>query len=107
MHTPDFPVSVPMMIFWVILLLAAGAGFIALMVRFLRRGRRNAVLLIFSILLMAGMCMHVVLLARSSHTVTDGNWVQLFLISALASLEMFIGRTVVFDDIIAAVPKLG
>ena len=92
-----------MMIFWVILLLAAGAGFIALMVRFLRRGRRNAVLLIFSILLMAGMCMHVVLLARSSHTVTDGNWVQLFLISALASLEMFIGRTVVFDDIIAAV----
>lgn len=92
-----------MMILWLVLLLAAGTAFVTLMVRLLRRGKRNAVLLIFSLLLVAGMCMHVVLLSRSSHTVTDGNWIQLFLISALASLEMFIGHTVVFDDIIAAV----
>ena len=91
------------MILWLIALLIFGALFAAILGRLLRRGKRGAVLGIFGFLLVAGAIMHVVLLARSSHTVTDGNWIQLFLVSALASLEMFIGHTVVFDDIIAAV----
>lgn len=103
MHMPDFPVPVPAMILWLIALLILSAFFVAVMGRLLRRGKRGAVLGIFAFLLVAGAIMHVVLLARSSHTVTDGNWIQLFLVSSLASLEMFIGHTVVFDDIIAAV----
>ena len=103
MHTPDFPVPVPVMVLWLMALLSCCAFFIAMMGRLLRRGRRGAILGVFAFLLVAGTIMHVILLSRSTHTVTDGNWIQLALISSLASLEMFIGHTVVFDDIIAAV----
>ena len=103
MHVPDFPVSVPTMIGWVISLILFSCLFTAIMVRLLRQGKRWSLLTVFSLILVAGTCIHVILLSRSAHTVTDGNWIQLVLISSLASLEMFIGHTVVFDDIIAAV----
>ena len=105
MHTatPDFPVSVPTMIIWAVLLLVAVFSFIRALLFLNRRGKQKTIGLIFVILLMAGTAIHVVLLARSSHTVTDGNWIQLVLVSFVAGLEMFIGHTVVFDDIIAAV----
>lgn len=103
LHAPDFPVSVPAMIAWAIGLLLFAGLFVAMMVRLLRQGKRWTLLSVFTLILLAGTCIHVIMLARSSHTVTDGNWIQLVLISTLASLEMFIGHTVVFDDIIAAV----
>lgn len=102
-HAPDFPVSVPVMIAWAVGLVVLSTLFVTLLVRLLRKGKRGALLSVFTFILLAGTCIHVIMLARSSHTVTDGNWIQLFLISTLASLEMFIGHTVVFDDIIAAV----
>ena len=101
--TPDFPVSTPLMIVWAILLLAATAGFILSLIHLNRKGHRWAIVAIFGLLLVAGTAMHVVLLADSSHTVTEGNWIQLVMVSLVAALEMFIGHTVVFDDIIAAV----
>lgn len=91
------------MIAWAIGLLLFAGLFVALLVRLLRKGKRGSLLTVFTFILLAGTCIHVIMLARSSHTVTDGNWIQLVLISSLASLEMFIGHTVVFDDIIAAV----
>ena len=100
---PDFPVSVPAMVTWVLLLVVAGLAFVQLLLHLNRKGRRQALALIFSILLLAATAVHVLLLSRSHHTVTDGNWVQLVLVSLVAGLEMFIGHTVVFDDIIAAV----
>ena len=105
MHTaiPDFPVSVPVMIAWAVVLLIAVSVFVQMLLHLNRRGHRRIIGLIFMVLLMAGTAVHVVLLARSSHTVTDGNWIQLVLVSLIAGLEMFIGHTVVFDDIIAAV----
>lgn len=105
MHTatPDFPVSVSTMIIWAVLLLLAVVLFIQALLHLNRRGHRKIIGLIFVFLLAAGTAIHVVLLARSSHTVTDGNWIQLVLVSFVAALEMFIGHTVVFDDIIAAV----
>lgn len=104
MHSmPDFPVSMPAMIIWAVILLAVTIGFIMLLIRLNRKGKRLAIVGIFALLLILGTAIHVVLLARSSHTVTDGNWIQLTLVSMVAGLEMFIGHTVVFDDIIAAV----
>ncbi len=100
---PDFPVSTPVMILWVLLLLALTAGFVLSLVRLNRKGHRKAIVAIFGLLLVAGTAIHVDLLALSSHTVTSGNWIQLVLVSMVAGLEMFIGHTVVFDDIIAAV----
>jgi len=100
---PEFPVSVPTMILWAVLLAAAVVVFIQLLLHLNRKGHRRIISLVFTLLLLAGTAIHVVLLARSSHTVTDGNWIQLVLVSMVAGLEMFIGHTVVFDDIIAAV----
>ncbi len=100
---PDFPVSVPAMILWAFILLIVGLAFIQLLLHLNRKGHRKVIGLIFTLLLIAGTGIHVVLLARSGHTVTDGNWIQLVLVSMVAGLEMFIGHTVVFDDIIAAV----
>ena len=105
MHTaiPDFPVSESTMIVWAILLLACAAGFALGLLHLNRKGRRLAIGLVFALLLVAGTAIHVVLLSRSHHTVTDGNWIQLVFVSLVAAAEMFIGHTVVFDDIIAAV----
>ena len=100
---PDFPVSVPAMILWAFILLIVGLAFIQLLLHLNRKGHRKVIGLIFTLLLIAGTGIHVVLLARSGHTVMDGNWIQLVLVSMVAGLEMFIGHTVVFDDIIAAV----
>lgn len=100
---PDFPVSVSSMILWAVLLTIVGLFFVQFLLHLNRKGHRKLIGLTFSLLLMAGTAIHVVLLARSGHTVTDGNWIQLVLVSLVAGLEMFIGHTVVFDDIIAAV----
>ncbi len=91
------------MIGWAICLIIVSCLFITLLVHMLRKGKRWTLMSVFTFILVAGTIIHVIMLARSSHTVTDGNWIQLVLISSLASLEMFIGHTVVFDDIIAAV----
>ncbi|MBR4687589.1 MAG: hypothetical protein IKP01_04670, partial [Bacteroidales bacterium] len=64
---------------------------------------RGVLLLCFLTLLVLGAAIHVVMLSLSNHTVTQGNWAQLVLVSLVAALEMFVGHTVVFDDIIAAV----
>ena len=104
MHSlPDFPVSIPWMIAWIIVLVIALAGFVQMLIALNRNGHRKIIGLVFAVLFVLATAFHVVLLSRSSHTVTDGNWVQLALISSAASLEMFLGQTVVFDDIIAAV----
>lgn len=100
---PNFPVSVSTMILWAVFLLVAGLAFVQFLLHLNRKGHRKIIGLVFSLLLIAGTAIHVVLLARSGHTVTDGNWIQLALVSMVAGLEMFIGHTVVFDDIIAAV----
>ena len=91
------------MILWAVLLLIIGLAFVHFLVYLNRKGHRKIIGLTFALLLMAGTAVHVVLLARSGHTVTEGNWIQLALVSLVAGLEMFIGHTVVFDDIIAAV----
>ena len=44
--------------------------------------------LIFGLLLVAGAAIHVELLSQSSHTVTEGNWIQLVRAPLVASLEM-------------------
>lgn len=103
MHTSDFPVSTPLMIVWAICLAVAAFFFVRLLNYLLRKNRRELLLLSFAFLLLAGAAVHVVILSQSTHTVTDGNWVQLVLVSLVAGLEMFIGHTVIFDDIIAAV----
>lgn len=102
-YTPDFPVSTPLMIAWALLLIIATMGFVQWLIYLNRKGHRKTIILIFGLLLMAGTAIHTILLARSTHTVSAGNWIQLVMISAVAGLEMFIGHTVVFDDIIAAV----
>ncbi len=99
----DIPVSTPAMILWAVFLVALTAGFVLSLVHLNRKGRRIAIVAVFGLLLAAGTAIHVVLLSQSTHTVTDGNWIQLILVSLVAGLEMFIGHTVVFDDIIAAV----
>ena len=101
--TSQFPVSTPVMIIWVVALLVVTALFVHLLILLNRKGRRLRLALIFGALLIAGTVIHAFVLAQSGHTVTDGNWVQIVLVSMMASLEMFIGQTVVFDDIIAAV----
>ena len=104
MHeTVGFPVSTPLMIVWAICLGVAAYFFVSLLKYLLRKNRRGLLVLCFGMLLAMGTAVHVVLLSLSSHTVTDGNWIQLVLVSLVAGLEMFIGHTVVFDDIIAAV----
>ena len=104
MHpTPDFPVSVPAMIVWAVLLSVVITAFVASLLYLNRKGHRRIIGLLFVLLLLAGTAVHMVLLADSHHTVTEGNWIQLALVSLVAALEMFIGHTVVFDDIIAAV----
>ena len=103
MHVNDFPISTPAMVAWFIGLTIAAVFFIRLLNTLMRKGRRGWMGAIFALLLMLGAAIHVVLLSRSSHTVTEGNWIQLTLTSLVAGLEMFIGHTVVFDDIIAAV----
>lgn len=100
---PDFPVSTPAMILWAVALFVCLIGFVASLLRMNRKGHRKIIGFVFLLLLVAGTAIHVILLSRSTHTVTDGNWIQLVLVSAAAALEMFIGHTVVFDDIIAAV----
>ena len=99
----DIPVSTTVMVIWAILLLAVTAGFVLGLVRMNRKGFRMGIVATFVLLILAGTAIHVSLLSQSSHTVTDGNWIQLILVSLVAALEMFIGHTVVFDDIIAAV----
>lgn len=103
MHLPDFPVSTPLMVLWLLGLIALAYFFVRFLKEILRKNKRGLLLLVFGILLTLGAAVHVVLLARSSHTFTHGNWIQLALVSLTAGLEMFIGHTVVFDDIIAAV----
>lgn len=103
MHTAQFPVSTPIMILWAILLLAGSILFIHFLIQLLRKNSRKTILAIFGLLLVGGAAVHVVMLSLSSHTVTDGNWIQLALISLVAGLEMFVGKTFIFDDIYAAV----
>lgn len=102
-HTTEFPVSTPLMIIWVICLAVLAFFFIRFLKGLLRKNNRSWLLGTFAVLLALGAAIHVVILSKSGHTVTEGNWVQLALVSLVASLEMFIGHTVVFDDIIAAV----
>ncbi len=92
-----------MMVAWVVFLGVAVCFFARFLKSLLRKNRRDLLLLCFLTLLVLGAVIHVVMLSRSAHTVTDGNWVQLALVSLVAALEMFVGHTVVFDDIIAAV----
>ncbi len=92
-----------MMIAWALLLLVVTGFFVHALILLNRKGKRKSIVAIFGLLLVAGIAIHVALLAQSPHTVTEGNWIQLVLVSMVASLEMFIGHTVVFDDIIAAV----
>ena len=103
MHPTEFPVSTPVMVAWVIFLGVAVFFFVRFVKALLRKNRRGLLLLCFLTLLVLGAAIHVVMLSLSNHTVTDGNWVQLALVSLVAALEMFVGHTVVFDDIIAAV----
>lgn len=103
MHVNDFPISTPAMVMWFLCLTVAAVFFVRLLNALLRKGRRGWMGLVFGLLLALGTAVHVVILSRSSHTVTDGNWIQLVLTSCVAGLEMFVGHTVVFDDIIAAV----
>jgi len=103
MHTTEFPVSTPLMIVWVICLAALAFFFVRFLKGMLRKNNRSWLLGTFVVLLALGAAIHVVILSKSGHTVTEGNWVQLVLVSLVASLEMFIGHTVIFDDIIAAV----
>ena len=103
MHAAQFPVSTPMMILWAVLLLAGVFLFIHFLNLQLRKNRRNVILAVFGLLLIGGAAVHVVMLSLSTHTATDGNWIQLCLISLVAGLEMFVGRTFIFDDIYAAV----
>lgn len=106
MHHPpvsDFPISTPVMIAWALFMLVFTAGFIQLIIHLNRKGKRLGIAAIFGLLLAAGTAIHVVVLAMSAHTVTEGNWIQLVVVSMIAALEMFIGHSVVFDDIVAAV----
>jgi len=103
MHAAEFPVSTPLMVAWAVCLAVAAFFFVRLLNSLLRKSRRTWLLLVFGALLLAGAAIHVVMLSLSSHTATEGNWIQLVLVSLVASLEMFIGHTVIFDDIIAAV----
>ena len=103
MHVNDFPISNPAMVTWFLCLTVAVVFFVRLLNSLLRKGRRGWMGFVFGLLLTLGTAVHLVLLSRSSHTVTDGNWIQLTLTSLVAGLEMFVGHTVVFDDIIAAV----
>ena len=103
MHVNDFPISTPAMVMWFFCLIVAAVFFVRLLNALLRKGRRGWMGLVFGLLLALGTAVHVVILSRSSHTVTDGNWIQLVLTSCVAGLEMFVGHTVVFDDIIAHV----
>ena len=103
MHPTEFPVSTPVMAAWVVFLGVAVFFFVRFVKALLRKNRRGALLLCFLTLLVLGAAIHVVMLSLSNHTVTDGNWAQLILVSLVAALEMFVGHTVVFDDIIAAV----
>ncbi len=103
MHPTEFPVSAPVMAAWVVFLGVAVFFFVRLVKALLRKNRRGVLLLCFLTLLVLGAAIHVVMLSLSSHTVTEGNWAQLVLVSLVAALEMFVGHTVVFDDIIAAV----
>ena len=102
-YIPQFPVSLPAMLIWLVLLLVSVFLFLQLLVRLSRKGHRHVIGGIFFILLALGTAIHVLLLTRSTHTVTDGNWIQLVMVSLIASLEMFIGQTSLYDDIIAAV----
>ena len=103
MPETSFPVPTLMMVAWVVFLDVAVCFFARFLKSLLRKNRRDLLLLCFLTLLVLGAVIHVVMLSRSHHTVTDGNWVQLALVSLVAALEMFVGHTVVFDDIIAAV----
>ena len=103
MHPTEFPVSTLTMVAWVICLGVATYFFVRLLNLLIRKHRRDLLMLVSAVLLILGTAIHVVMLSRSSHTVTDGNWLQLVLVSLVAGLEMFIGHTVIFDDIIAAV----
>ena len=103
MHPTEFPVSAPVMAAWVVFLGVAVFFFVRFVKALLRKNRRGSLLLCFLTLLVLGAAIHVVMLSLSNHTVTDGNWAQLILVSLVAALEMFVGHTVVFDDIIAAV----
>lgn len=103
MHPTEFPVSAPVMAAWVVFLGVAVFFFVRLVKALLRKNRRGVLLLCFLTLLVLGAAIHVVMLSLSNHTVTEGNWAQLVLVSLVAALEMFVGHTVVFDDIIAAV----
>ena len=100
---PKFPVSMPLTVVWALALVVCLLVFVQAIIRLHRKGKRRAIGLIFTALLLCGTGIHVALLVQSSHTVTAGNWIQLVLVSTVASLEMFISHTVVFDDIIAAV----
>lgn len=103
MHDPLFPVATPVMFLWLACLILLGVLFVHGMNMLLRRARRGAVAGIFVLLLAAGTAVHLAVLSLSAHTVTQGNWIQLGLMSLVAALQMFVGHTVVFDDIIAAV----
>lgn len=100
---PKFPVSMPLTIVWALCLVVCLLVFVQTIIRLHRKGKRRIIGLIFTFLLLCGTGIHVALLVQSHHTVTAGNWIQLALVSTVASLEMFISHTVVFDDIIAAV----
>ena len=103
MHQTDFPVPTFVMVAWVLFLGVAVFFFVRFVKDLLRKNKRGLLLLCFLTLLVLGAAIHVVMLSLSHHTVTEGNWVQLALVSLVAALEMFVGHTVVFDDIIAAV----
>ena len=103
MPTTVFPVPTILMVAWVLFLGMAVFFFVRFVKSLVRKNRRGLLLLCFLTLLVLGAAIHVVMLSLSHHTVTEGNWAQLVLVSLVAALEMFVGHTVVFDDIIAAV----
>ena len=91
------------MVTWAVLLVAGALLFVQSLFYLLRGGRRKVITCIFAVLLVLGTLIHAYVLSLSSHTEIDGNLVQIFFLSLVSSLCMFIGHIFVFDDIIAAV----
>ena len=88
---------------WGALFIAFGALFVSWLNRLINNNKQSYLWLPFGILLVLGTLLYFFSLSLSSETEITGNWPQVFFVSVLSSLELFIGQTHLYDGIVSAV----
>ena len=99
----DQGIQWPFAILWALVLVALGFLFVCWINLIINNNKQKHLWFIFGTLLALGAALYYYSLSASFETTIEGNEVQVFLVSVLSSLELFVGQTHLYDGILSEV----